>query len=97
MSLTPYNVLVDFEKTRNITDNEVVEAFPDAIHTEIIGPGQFQVSYSVIAGDKYEAYRLAANLVTAKANAGVIGAIEILDGTVYGPDEAQHSRYLCQS
>lgn len=83
-----FNVLVDFEKVSDWKDDEeVLEEFGDAVHVEVIGPGQFQVGYGVVAPNAGEAYRVASNLVEAKIGVSAVGPISILSGTVYGDDD----------
>lgn len=80
---TIYNVTVDFEKLFNYKqDGEVVEEFNDAVESDVIGPGQFQVSYGVIAQDQREASHRAVNLVEAKVGVSAVGPVNILDTQV---------------
>ena len=76
-----YNVLVDFEVV--LYDHSLNDIFPRAIHTEHIGPNQFQVGLGVHAHSEKEAHRVAVNLVEARVATLDAGNIDWIDSEVY--------------
>jgi len=76
-----YNVLVDFEVI--LYDHSLNNVFPRAIHTEHIGPDQFQVGLGVHAPTEKEAHRIAVNLIEARVATLDAGNIDWIDSDVY--------------
>lgn len=76
-----YNVLVDFEVI--LYDHSLKDIFPRAIHTEHIGPNQFQVGLGVHAPSEKEAHRVAVNLVEARVATLDVSKIDWIDSEVY--------------